>query len=483
MVVKGSLLINSIALFLLGLFASGDVKVEQDIPGQMSPGEEVLVTAQISKGELTGFAKLQLEVPSGVTITAVDKNGASFTFANGKAKFIWMALPYSETFSISYYMTLSPLASGSKEITGSFNYIEDNERKSFDLPEYSVEIDGDNATASNTESILSNEPEMANLLPGEGEDVSEFPFPLISSIQGPGGVSGERTISKESDDSYIVSVIVDKQSIRGFGKLQETIPEGFVASNIESDDAIFTTQQDIVKFVWLNLPPKEELNVQYRIVANRLDQEDYKIDGQFGYLLNDETQKTTLASTPFTVEGETAVASNTVPPATEEAAPVEPEPESEPIETAMESTSDNGTAMIEATPIAVPEDDPEPPAAEETMAAAEPTPAEPEAVSNIPAAESGITYKVQISAAHKDVGRDYFIVKHKFHGDFGIERHQGWIKYLTGKYGQYSDAKARRKNLVSAGHNFPGPFVTAYNEGERITVQEALMISNQRWVQ
>jgi hypothetical protein len=72
---------------------------------------------------------------------------------------------------------------------------------------------------------------------------------------------------------------------------------------------------------------------------------------------------------------------------------------------------------------------------------------------------------------------------HRYSGDFSIERHQGWIKYVTGSFGTYRDARDRRVSLVDAGHKFPGPFVTAYQDGTRITVQEALAISGQQWVQ
>ena len=62
-----------------------------------------------------------------------------------------------------------------------------------------------------------------------------------------------------------------------------------------------------------------------------------------------------------------------------------------------------------------------------------------------------------------------------------IDNHEGWIKYLVNGYSEYRKARDRRED-VTAGYEFPGPFVAAYNNGERISVQEALMISNQQWV-
>ena len=101
----------------------------------------------------------------------------------------------------------------------------------------------------------------------------------------------------------------------------------------------------------------------------------------------------------------------------------------------------------------------------------------------IPTPETGIVYKVQISAGHREVGRTYFSGRHRYSGTYDIERHQGWIKYVTGRFGSYAEARDQRVAYVRDGHNFPGPFVTAYNNGARITVQEALLLSNQKWVQ
>ena len=63
-----------------------------------------------------------------------------------------------------------------------------------------------------------------------------------------------------------------------------------------------------------------------------------------------------------------------------------------------------------------------------------------------------------------------------------IENHESWIKYTTGNFTVYKEARDKRNN-VNDNFNFDGPFVTAYNNGERITVQEALMISRQKWYQ
>ena len=494
MINQGLGLAHLFGLFFLSAIFGVDIDIRQDIPSQLSPGEEVIVSVEISKGDIQGFAKLQLEVPTGLTISAVETQGASFTFADQKAKFIWMALPPEESFTVSYNLQVSQTAIGLKELSGRFSYIEDNERKIHQLGVSTMDIQDAGRTAAEGDLITSTEeetPELDNALIGSTGPVS-YPFELLEAIQGPGDVSAERKITRSGPQDFLVEVSLNKGDIRGFGKLQETIPTGFIAMEKRSADAIFTTQGEVVKFVWLNLPPDEILEVSYKLRVINATEPHYKIDGEFGYLLNDETQKATLASTPFSMEEE-VMAQNE--PAEESPASEEPiqEEENEPV-VEVEPVE----AMNEVSNEPQETEEPETPEVEEVVAVQEtPEPkdvvAEPEEeevfveevepVSNVPSPEHGVTYKVQITAAHKDVGREYFISRHKFYDDFGIERHQGWTKYLTGKYGKYADARNRRNDLVNKGHKFPGPFVTAYNDGQRITVQEALMISNQKWVQ
>ena len=92
-----------------------------------------------------------------------------------------------------------------------------------------------------------------------------------------------------------------------------------------------------------------------------------------------------------------------------------------------------------------------------------------------------ISYKVQILAAHKVANQKYFSTRHQYNKGFDIENHEGWVKYTTGEFNEYLKARNKREDLSR--YNFPGPFVTAYNNGNRITVQEALMTSKQDWIQ
>lgn len=514
MVPKLVLFANLFGLFLVDTFLLADVKVTQTLPSTMAPGSEVRVTVTVEKGELSGFAKFQLDMPPGLSVAAVETKGASFTFADGKAKFIWMALPPGPSFKFSYTLSADAAARGALPIAGRLSYIEDNERKTYELKPFTVDLGSEAPLASAPPPAPDGPPAVAVTEPvapvatttiAEPENITandlvsaaggatlpmtdKVPMVVVDAAgippaQGPGGVSAARTITPVSDKEMLVEVIVKKGSIRGFGKLQETIPPGFSALEKNSDEAIFTAQERFVKFVWLNLPAREEIKVVYKLRATTQPDGEYTVDGDFGYLLNDETQKAVVGSSRFfigpkamelingdaagiaTIDGGDGKLDLTVKdkPVTKT---------SEPATTASTTTPKSTTAEPKSKP-----------------ATTKPATTQPSSSTSastgrsIPAPEKGVVFKVQITAAHREVGKAYFVARHRYSGDFQIERHQGWIKYVTGRYGSYKEARDQRTNYVSAGHNFPGPFVTAYNNGERITVQEALMITKQQWVQ
>ena len=475
------LLVNVIGLLLFDTFLVADINISQNVPATMAPGSEVRVTITVNKGDLSGFAKLQLDLPPGMTATAIETKGASFTFAEQKAKFIWMALPSTPTFKISYPLSADASMSGVQMIQGRLSYIEDNERKTHDMSTSKVDLGAPGATQPViAETPATEDPSTNDLVSAAGGATPGTTMMAVidqasgvAPMQGLGGVGGTRTITPVSEKEMLVEVIVKKGSIRGFGKLQETIPQGFTAVEKTSSEAIFTTQDRVAKFVWLNLPAGDEIKIVYKLRANERPDGEYTIDGEFGYLLNDETQKAVLGSSKFFV-GPKAMEILQQQLAAAEAARVLAERQAN-------GSQQGGSDQVAQTEpvIKQPERTVEP---ERTVTAQRP-PKQTTTPRSIPAPEKGVTYKVQITAAHREVGKSYFSARHRFTGEFSIEHHQGWIKYVTGSYGQYKEARDQRTSYVQAGHNFPGPFVTAYNNGERITVQEALVLSSQQWVQ
>ncbi len=493
------LLINFIGLLLIDPFFMADISITQNIPTTMTPGTEVRVTVTVNKADLSGFAKLQLDLPTGMTATAIETKGASFTFADQKAKFIWMALPSTPTFKVSYTLSADASVSGNQAIQGRLSYIEDNERKTFDLPTSTISF-GEAGAVQVAQTTTTEEPNAQDLVSaGAGAPAGSTMMAVIDQasgtapIQGMGGVTGTRTITPVSENEMLVEVIVKKGEIRGFGKLQETIPQGFTALEKTSSEAIFTAQDRIAKFVWLNLPASAEIRVVYKLRANERPEGEYSIDGEFGYLLNDETQKAVLGTSKFFI-GPKALEAMKLQEMANDPSGVKPvdNADAELAERqrkereAAEKVAAAQLAQQEAVAKAAETKREEQERSQKSEAVASKTTkpvSETKKVTSIPAPENGILYKVQISAGHREVGKSYFSARHRYTGSYNVERHQGWIKYVTGRFGSYSEARDQRVSFVTAGHNFPGPFVTAYNNGDRITVQEALLLSNQKWIQ
>lgn len=470
-------LLNLAGYFLFELLFAAGIGVTQDLPTSIAPGTEVKVVVTLDKADVIGFAKLQIDLPKGLTASAIETRGASFTFADGKAKFIWMALPTQAQFKVSYTLSAASNANGTLPITGRLSYIEGNERKTVDMPSSTINV-GNGAFAgaptitndatttdlpatASTSTITTSSTIASPSTITTTATVANTPADLaitansMSSVasQDPGEISARRTITRVSTDEVLVEVRIQKQGLRGFGKLQENIPQGFTAIAQGTQGSIFTAQGTVAKFIWLNLPPENELVITYQLLASGKPTGEYTVTGDFGFLRNDLSQRVAVGTSTFFTGTETMQAR----------------------ETKMDT--EQKVAAVPATPKVMPTPDKQP--VQETVTA-HTTRAK---VANIPAPEVGITYKVQITAAHREVGHPYFIQRHHFSGDFMIEHHEGWIKYVTGRFDAYQAARQLRQNYITAGNNFPGPFVTAYNNGERITVQEALMIARQRSAQ
>jgi len=453
------LLFHLVSMSFVTIFLSDGIEIESNLPDELVKDSTYVVDVIIKKGDLFGFAKYQQDFPEGFEAKPVETAEASFTFADGKMKFIWMALPETDEVKVTYALTAYSDAPEQSIIEGKFSYIQDNERKSYDIPNRTVRVISD--------------------------EVEEVKLPALAEVS--------RTVTDEGNGSYRVDLTIDKQGIFGFSKLEEYLPAGAEAEMLTGEKSVFSQVDEKAKFVWMSIPDGEQLKIAYSVKASGdVLAQLQSMEGNFAFLDENETKTVAIMGTEVEEAASIAeVEEVTVPEepadtAEQEIAETgaeeinevsEPEPEQ------MATPDEPEVAQVEEQAVEQPEEQPEEQVQEkieEQTASVEET-LIPERVTDIPAPETGIVYKVQIVAGHKVVEEAYLRETYKFQEAYVLDNHEGWVKYITGQFNVYKQARDKRESLVAAQHNFPGPFVTAYNAGERITVQEALMISNQQW--
>ncbi|MEX2597554.1 MAG: hypothetical protein WEC59_11550 [Salibacteraceae bacterium] len=412
---------------MITIFLSDGIEIETNLPKELVKDSTYIVEVVIKKGSLFGFAKYQQDFPEGFDAKPVETSEASFTYADGKMKFIWMALPEVDEVKISYAVTAFDGAPAEALVEGKFSYISDNQRKSYAIPNQTIRV-------------ISDEP-------------IEEQVPVVADVS--------RKVSKVKDNLFQVDLTINKQGVYGFSKLEEFLPDGAEAEVINNQKAVFSQVDDRAKFVWMSIPDDEALNISYTVKSNEDILEQLKnMEGNFAFLDENETKTVAIigdGSTP-------TIADNTTSEQVEESQVEEDVAEEEVAE--QTEQPDEVEEIAEA---------PE----EVEMIKDEPV---QEQTTAIPEPEGDLIYRVQIVAGHKLVDENYIQKTYKYQDGFITENHEGWIKYLAeAQFDVYKQARDKREALIAAQHNFPGPFVTAYNAGERITVQEALMITNQQW--
>lgn len=434
--------INSLALFFYSLFLdNGTVTVKGNFPASIKPGTEVTAELIVNKGSMGGFAKLQIEVPEGVTVKESDSKGATFSFAGGIGKWIWTGVPSDQEFTVKLVLVADASVSGTKTIAAKYSYVENNNKQIVEMKPVEV-VFGDAGTTPAIAQTTTTAP--------EATAKTTEPTPTASTGDEPNSlVSVVRTITKGATaNDWMINLKIKKDGIKGFARYSDVLPEGFTAKQDKVNGSSFSIADNKIKFVWVNVPAEPELEVSYVISGAYKD--NINLEGEFSYLESNQSkfyklqpEKLPLQEAPVATETktETAVATTTTQPVAE---------------TKTE------------TPVA------------ETKTET-PTTTQPIAETTNAKTGGDVSYCVQIGAYTNPA-----VTASKLGNMYGIsenirsEMASGMTKFMVGKFMEYRLARNHRETVKGKGVN--DAFVTAYNGPVRITVQEALMISSQKWV-
>jgi hypothetical protein len=428
-------------------FFSSDVSITLNMPTSANAGEEFLVEVTINKGNIEGFARFEQSLPVGFTAVARKTANGNFRFENQKVKIQWMQVPFDQEIVISYAIQVGPTVSGNFKFGGKFSYVLNNSVQTASATSKSITIIGDETlagTATDATTTISYQ----NVSLKDVDCIRQKPY-------------------LNDNNEIIVNLLINKGDLTGFGKIQEQIPVGYKAESLRSKNSIFTFKNSIIKFLWMNMPADPQFVVSYKLVpeGNIPDDEAFIITGTFSYAENERSKTINIADRNVDLDnfkGDQLVVTTTKPKEQEETAtPQETTTKASSVITQPEKTTTNKIAdNIQ----------PERQTSSGNLSDITYTPS-PD--------RNGVAYRVQIAAGHNLVSEKYF-KKLNITDEVQIEIHQGWHKYTVGNFPIYKDARDYRMYIWN---NTPihDAFVAAYNNGMRITVQEALMIANQKW--
>ena len=518
-----------------------ELKVGINTTNSAEPETEFTVKLKITGGDVKGFAKYTDRMPEGTEAIAVSIGDATFTADNGQIKIIWLEFPEEDEVILEYKVKLLKSAPSSLQIGGKFSYLENNEKRVFSVFKKSITVGYQELV--NKEAVEKEEPteisvninrrvvssrenvhkieitvsqtgihdfgKIQEFVPmgakiEEGEtvnaafssiknkvkfvwmsipkmetfvvtyfvDLTDADNKDIKSITGSFSYLDNNSASKKADINFGAAVPIlasntntskesdlkseEKESKQTIADENKTPINSSSNTSAKSEEkiAVVTPEVAVAENATTNIKSKEEEEKQTELATQSATET--KASKEAKENLNDVFEDTNPVEE---VEAEVAVVEEVI----------------EKDEEYTEPKEDAVVEVIEETEIE------ETVAEEKSTIAQNTTKVNPVApISNIPVV-NGVKYRVQIAAGANVVDAVYFKQRHKFETAFNIENHQGWVKYTTGSHSMYKDARDSREVISSAGHEFDGPFVTAYNDGTRIAVQEALMISSQKW--
>jgi hypothetical protein len=462
------IIFNFVGLLFINLF-SNEVKIDINVPETVVAGQDFQVEFTLDKGQLESFSRLMQELPAGLTAKSVNTANSDFSFRDQKVRFIWLKMPESNVVKVSYTITVDERLKGTFDLGGKFSYIDNNERLSVDIPTKSISI-----TPSTTvdQSLIVDIKDFKNLLhPNAGLGS------MVFCIR-------QKPERDPASNSLLVNVLVNKDDKQKFAKIEETIPNGYTAVNVDSKEGIFTVEGNKIKILWMTMPTDPSFIITYKLVPSGKASANVAIKGTFSYLNEDKTMvrniveqnirlrdlsKDQIASLGNLPADNTSQTTSTQPSGTDVAMVDNKNQTTEPISETVSPEETKKTGKVRNIMHVASE------------ALTDLRSVERSNRSSMLEPENGVYFRVQLAAGKKTIDvKKYFAKFNLSVNQIRLEQHNGLNKYSIGSFKEYKEARDYRVHIWNT-TPIGDAFVAAYSSGKRITVQEALMISNQKW--
>ncbi len=259
------------------------------------------------------------------------------------------------------------------------------------------------------------------------ESIAETPKVVKPTENAPGITRQLQTVATETGE-YKMEITITPNNFKQAAKFTDEIPPNFIAEVADAHDAVVTIENNKIVFYWEKLPDVNKFKISYFARSGEPGPAPV-INGYFTFdnLTNEKQEPQQISMN-----------------------------EVSPVESKINSTDVNQNAEASTN------------ISKEPMASLNSKPVSK--ISN--SVNSGISYRVQVSATQKSPAKDNKWFHSKYHIDTDIEMtyHEGWKKYLTGNFTTLDEA-ASFKNKTK--ENIPDAFIVAYENGVRITLEEA----------
>jgi hypothetical protein len=404
---------------------------------QATAGESFTVRVAINKQNAQGFARFHVDLPKGFEADEVEYGnaGAEFDFRDQRVRFVWGDLPEEREFSISYRVRITePRLKGNLSLLGRFTYVVNSERQMADVTAQVTIVPSPQVAAAQAIDIEAYQN-------GDGQPLGETSAVEAAGSEPAAFSAGSSTVKASDifvvrqkpymvDKEYYINIQITKASLSGSGRIDEELaaPVSKIEA-IETKGALFSTEGTKISFVWSEIPQ----DTGNFVIA-------YKVTPWQG-------------NAPLSVQGVFTY-----------------------------SNSDGNTTDVK---IVEREVDfsvyvPVPPLVAASQAPEAPVVKQRDAQH----AQRGLVFKVQLLATRQPVqNRDayfnlYSITEVVTEEVYEFDPQQYTYKYVVGPFKKYEQAQSYRDQVWRKG--ITDAFVTCYYNGDRITIQAALMISNKK---